>query len=146
MGRAGSGRAAYADTIGIRDVTVLDVASGRRLPDHVVLVEGRRIVAVGGAGVAARAKPGTRWVEGRGRTLVPGLWDMHTHVCNDSMPACEGSCREARRSLGGARRDHAGEEGRDGEHDREAGVEQPRAPGRLAPDVGPRVAGARELA
>ena len=76
---------ARAETVGFRNVTVIDVAGGRRLPGRVVLVEGRRIVAVGDAATARRARAGTRWIDGRGRFLVPGFWDMHAHVCNDSI-------------------------------------------------------------
>lgn len=42
-----------------------------------VLIEGDRIVAVG---PAARAPKGSRIVDARGLTLIPGLHDLHTHL------------------------------------------------------------------
>ncbi|HEX9947224.1 MAG TPA: D-aminoacylase, partial [Allosphingosinicella sp.] len=42
-----------------------------------VLVRGDRIVAVGRS---VRARPGSRTVDARGLTLIPGLHDLHTHL------------------------------------------------------------------
>jgi imidazolonepropionase-like amidohydrolase len=42
-----------------------------------VLVRGDRIVAVG---PSVRARPGSRTVNARGLTLIPGLHDLHTHL------------------------------------------------------------------
>jgi hypothetical protein len=60
----------------ITGVTVIDVATGERLPDQTVLVDGGRITAV-----ARGAKPPRRYarIDGRGKFLVPGLVDMHVH-------------------------------------------------------------------
>lgn len=44
-----------------------------------VVVNGRTIEAVGKDG-AVRVAPGTERIDGRGGTLIPGLWDMHTHL------------------------------------------------------------------
>jgi imidazolonepropionase-like amidohydrolase len=63
----------------LRDVTVVDVESGRLRPDTTVVVEGDRIARLGpSASVATPA--GARVVEGKGRFLIPGLWDMHVHL------------------------------------------------------------------
>ncbi len=59
-------------------VTVVDVASGERLPDRTVLVSGGRIEAVVPAG-SALVPRGYVKVDGRGRYLIPGLVDMHVH-------------------------------------------------------------------
>jgi len=48
------------------------------VPDTTVIVDGDRIVAVGGATTAVPA--GARVIDARGRTLLPGLWDMHVHL------------------------------------------------------------------
>ena len=48
------------------------------VPDATVVVVGDRITAVGGA--ATSVPPGARVIDARGRTLVPGLWDMHVHL------------------------------------------------------------------
>lgn len=49
------------------------------LPDHMVLVRGRDIAAVGPTG-SVEAPPGTRIIDGRGGWLMPGLADMHIHT------------------------------------------------------------------
>ncbi len=63
----------------LRDVTVVDVETGRLHPDTTVVVEGDRIARVGpSASVSAFA--GARVVDGKGGFLIPGLWDMHVHL------------------------------------------------------------------
>jgi imidazolonepropionase-like amidohydrolase len=57
------------------NVTVIDPATGRVLRDTTVLIDGDRITAVGG-----RVPAGTTVVDLRGRFLIPGLADMHTHA------------------------------------------------------------------
>ena len=58
-----------------------DVVSrgGAQLADRTVLISGDRIVAVGEEGAIAVPENATR-IDGRGRYLMPALWDMHTHV------------------------------------------------------------------
>jgi hypothetical protein len=60
------------------NVTVVDVAKGKLLPNQRVVITGNRIKAMG----AAKSVPvpdGAQTVEARGKFLIPGLWDMHTH-------------------------------------------------------------------
>jgi hypothetical protein len=47
-------------------------------PDATVVVVGDRITAVGGPGTPV--PPGARVIDAAGRTLLPGLWDMHVHI------------------------------------------------------------------
>jgi len=62
----------------IRDVTMVDVVSGTMRPHTTVTVVGPRIAGV--APAAATAVPrGARVIDGGGRFLIPGLWDMHSH-------------------------------------------------------------------
>src|SRR5258706_9668273 len=68
-----------ARPIAITHVTVIDVTGGRRLTDQTVVVAGNRIIAVG-PGRDVRVPAGARIVPGAGRFLIPGLWDMHTHL------------------------------------------------------------------
>ncbi len=65
-------------TVVIRDVTVVDVAAGSLRPHSTVTVQGSRIV---GYADASEAPPsaGAVVIEGTGRYLTPGLWDMHSH-------------------------------------------------------------------
>ncbi|WP_133000966.1 metal-dependent hydrolase family protein [Luteimonas arsenica] len=59
-----------------RDVRVLDTARGTLGAPTDVLVRGNRIAAIG---EGARANAAARVIEGRGRTLMPGLIDVHWH-------------------------------------------------------------------
>jgi imidazolonepropionase-like amidohydrolase len=63
----------------IRDVTVIPMDRPGSLPRQDVLVSGGRIVAMGRTGTV-RAGAGDRTIEGRGKYLMPGLWDMHSHA------------------------------------------------------------------
>jgi imidazolonepropionase-like amidohydrolase len=60
----------------ITNVKIWDGVNNR-LTDGSVLVEGNMIKQVGG-NVSA---PGAKVVDGGGRTLMPGLIDMHSHLC-----------------------------------------------------------------
>jgi imidazolonepropionase-like amidohydrolase len=64
--------------IAIQDVTVVDVVTGQLRPHTTVVLAGTRIVAVGPTD-STPAPPGSDLIDGRGRYLIPGLWDMHTH-------------------------------------------------------------------
>ena len=62
----------------IREVTVIDVVSGALRPHTTVTVVGSRIAGVAPAG-ATDVLRGARVIDGSGRFLIPGLWDMHSH-------------------------------------------------------------------
>jgi hypothetical protein len=71
--------AAAAQSIAITHVNVVDVAGGTLLSDRTVVFNAGRIVGV----VPAKASvipSGSRQINGRGKFLIPGLWDMHVHV------------------------------------------------------------------
>jgi hypothetical protein len=58
---------------------VFDAEKKRWLEDHSVVVKGDRIEAVGpSAKVAVPA--GAQVVDAAGKSLLPGLWDMHVHI------------------------------------------------------------------
>ena len=78
---------ARADDVAFSHVTVVDVAEGRLVRDQVVRIAGGRIVEVVPA-AGARIPKGTRVVDARGKFLVPGLWDMHTHLLSGVPPGC----------------------------------------------------------
>jgi imidazolonepropionase-like amidohydrolase len=69
--------------LAIAHVTVVDVATGGEAADRTVLVDGDRIVAVVPAEAAASTRAG-RTVDGKGKFLIPGLWDMHVHFADPS--------------------------------------------------------------
>ena len=64
------------DSIAITNVTVIDVVSGARAAASTVVTKGGAIAAVG-RGTAVPA--GATKVDGTGKFLIPGLWDMHSH-------------------------------------------------------------------
>ena len=67
---------ALGETLVIRNVTLID-ATGAPARAHMnVAVSGSRIVAVG----PGAALKGARVVDGTGKFLIPGLWDMHVHL------------------------------------------------------------------
>ena len=63
----------------IVDVTVIDGTDSPPANHRSVAVKGDRIVAVGPA-LELKAAPRAVVVDGRGKYLVPGLWDMHVHL------------------------------------------------------------------
>lgn len=71
--------APLARPVAITDVTVVDVASGQALPARTVVTQGARIVSVSSAAQVI-LPPGALVIDGRGRFLIPGLWDMHSHA------------------------------------------------------------------
>jgi imidazolonepropionase-like amidohydrolase len=56
----------------IADVGVVDVAGGRVVPDQTVVIRNGRIAFGPAVGEV---------VDGRGKFLIPGLWDAHVHLC-----------------------------------------------------------------
>ena len=66
----------------IDDVTVIDATGAPPQPHRGVMVRDGRIVGiVPGAELGkAREKLAGTWVDGRGKFLIPGLWDMHVHM------------------------------------------------------------------
>ena len=75
----GQGVAQEAPAIVIEDVTVIDVDLGERVENRTVVVSGNRIASVRPA-TGADSPPGARVLDGRGKFLIPGLWEMHAHA------------------------------------------------------------------
>jgi len=66
----------------IDHVLAFDSIAGRYLPDQAVLIADGKVAAMGKAG-SIKAPAGATVIDGRGKTLVPGLWDSHQHVGDD---------------------------------------------------------------
>jgi imidazolonepropionase-like amidohydrolase len=66
-------------SIAITRVSVIDVDASISRADQTVVIQGNRIVRVGPSGSVA-VPSGARIVDGRGKFLVPGFWDMHVHT------------------------------------------------------------------
>jgi cytosine/adenosine deaminase-related metal-dependent hydrolase len=75
----GCGGDSLSADLAITNVTVVDAVAGAR-PNQTVAIRGDTIVAVGGAGESIDA---AEVVDGTGRYLIPGLWDMHVHLTYD---------------------------------------------------------------
>ncbi len=70
---------AQSNAVVLDDVTVIDVGAGLAEPNMVVVTERAHIAAVGKKGTVA-VPEGATVVNGRGKFLIPGLWDMHVHT------------------------------------------------------------------
>lgn len=67
-----------AEKIALVGGTLIDGTGAASVPDSVVLIEKGRILA---AGPKSRVKipGGTQKIDARGKFILPGLWDMHSH-------------------------------------------------------------------
>ena len=79
------GAPARAQALTFVHANVVDVATGAIRPDQTVVIRGRRIVRV--VASARAVLPAGRVVDATGQYLIPGLWDMHTHVYFDGTAA-----------------------------------------------------------
>jgi imidazolonepropionase-like amidohydrolase len=57
---------------------VFDSTTGKVIPNQDVLIAGKRIVSLGPPD--SSRLPDAEVIDARGKTLLPGLWDMHAHV------------------------------------------------------------------
>jgi len=71
-----------AGAVAFTNVETFDADGLRFLADQTVVVEGGKIVAAGPS-ATVKAPKGAQVIDGRGKTLVPGLWDCHMHVGDD---------------------------------------------------------------
>jgi cytosine/adenosine deaminase-related metal-dependent hydrolase len=67
---------AGAGDFAIVGATVIDATGAPPIPNATVLVRGGRIAAVGRG---LKVPKGMERVDGRGKSVLPGLWDMHAH-------------------------------------------------------------------
>jgi hypothetical protein len=68
-----------APPLAITHVTVIDGTDPAPRVDVTVVIRGNRITVVGPAGTTPIPR-GARVLPGRGKYLIPGLWDMHVHT------------------------------------------------------------------
>ncbi len=66
-------------SIVLRDITLIDARSRSPEPHMVVVITGNRITAVEPLDTVSIPQ-GARVLEGQGKYLIPGLWDMHVHL------------------------------------------------------------------
>jgi imidazolonepropionase-like amidohydrolase len=65
-------------TIAIINGDLFDSEQAIMRPKMTVLIRGDRVVAVGPAD-SVRVPPGATVIDATGKTVMPGMWDMHTH-------------------------------------------------------------------
>jgi imidazolonepropionase-like amidohydrolase len=68
------------DDVTVIDVRVTDATGAPALPHRTVLVRNGRIEQVVKPGDLRGSKPAGVHIDGKGKFLIPGLWDMHVHV------------------------------------------------------------------
>jgi len=73
------GAAAASPQLVLTHVSVIDSTANAVRPDQSVVIVNGRIAAIG---PSARIKlpKDARIVDGQGKFLIPGLWDMHVHI------------------------------------------------------------------
>jgi hypothetical protein len=72
-----------AGMLAVTHAELFDSESATVRHDWTVLVEGNRIKAAGPSG-EVRVPPGAEVLDARGKTILPGLWDMHVHLGGDT--------------------------------------------------------------
>ena len=68
--------------VAFKNVQMFDAEGKRFLADQTVVVE-KGVITVAGPANSVKVPAGAQVFDGRGKTLIPGLWDCHLHVAND---------------------------------------------------------------
>ena len=63
----------------ISNISVLDIDTGKFIPNQTVAVKDSKISLIGDSGVNTSLNDGVI-VDGKNKFLIPAFWDMHTHV------------------------------------------------------------------
>jgi imidazolonepropionase-like amidohydrolase len=71
-----------AGPVAFTGVRLFDADATRFLTDQTVVVD-KGVIAAVGARASIAAPAGAQVIDGRGKTLIPGLWDCHMHVGDD---------------------------------------------------------------
>jgi imidazolonepropionase-like amidohydrolase len=75
-----TGLATETQTVVIRNVSVLDIATGQMLPERTIVIRGDRIDAIGTSAKPLGIPKGATVIEGRNKFVIPGLIDAHVHL------------------------------------------------------------------
>jgi imidazolonepropionase-like amidohydrolase len=79
VARLASSVEAKTGVIALAGATLIDGTGRPAVPDAVVVVDGDKIVAAGPRAMVAMPANATT-IDVAGKTIIPGLWDMHAHV------------------------------------------------------------------
>ncbi|MBK7233768.1 MAG: hypothetical protein IPH93_16290 [Saprospiraceae bacterium] len=66
----------------IRNINVVDVTTGKILQKQDVVVKDQLIIFIGKS-FTESVSTNPKYIDGKGKYLCPGLWDMHFHLCWD---------------------------------------------------------------
>ena len=72
--------AASAASLWISNITLVDPATGQIVPSANVAIRGQTIRAV--LPIDSAPDENVRRIDGTGKFLIPGLWDMHVHIAD----------------------------------------------------------------
>jgi len=72
----------------IEHVTVIDGTGASPRADVTVAIAGDRIASVEPGDRTGTGLPSANRIDGRGKFLIPGLWDMHVHLTATTETAC----------------------------------------------------------
>lgn len=78
MGKAEPGMEGSSVTLAVVGGRMVDVATGGTTDDAVILIRNGKILRAGSK-TAVVVPAGARIVHAEGKTILPGLWDMHAH-------------------------------------------------------------------
>lgn len=77
---------AQTDSVVVQDVTVIDSTGAPPRPHVSVLIVGGNIKSISPASETPTPRNGRSTLDGRGKFLIPGLWDMHIHSLSNNRP------------------------------------------------------------
>jgi imidazolonepropionase-like amidohydrolase len=77
--------AAFAQSLLLNGVTIVDTQSGKLTRNQAVAIDGGKIVQIARAGTI-KPGAGTKVIDAHGKYLVPGYLDMHVHSLNQPDP------------------------------------------------------------
>lgn len=70
---------APSNSLVVRGVTIVDVESGKLVPNSDIVVDGERITQIGPSG-SVNVPNDAQVVDATGKFITPGLWDTHAHT------------------------------------------------------------------
>lgn len=66
----------------INNINIVDVVRGKILKKQDVVIKGQFIYYIGNS-FTEKTSANIKYIDGKGKYLCPGLWDMHFHLCWD---------------------------------------------------------------
>lgn len=72
-------------TTALVGATIIDGNGGPPMPDSTIVIENERISALGPSSQISVSE-GTKVIDTKGKTIIPGLNDGHTHICGEAYP------------------------------------------------------------